>query len=201
MIVVTPHLGDAVLNCGELLAEHPGSIVVTVFAGIPENAFVVPAWDAACGFSSPRQAVTVRRREERRALEILDAEPCWLNCPESQYRRIVTLDEVRLRLARALRRHRAERIAVPAGMIPGDHATASAAMLALGKPDIEWLVYDDSPPLQRAAASVPAPERYERYLKRRALESYESLQRGYFTAGRDLQACLRVPEKYWSPAG
>jgi LmbE family N-acetylglucosaminyl deacetylase len=197
VIVVTPHFGDAVLSCGELLAANPGSIVVTVFAGIPENAFVVPDWDAACGFSSPRQAVTVRRREERRALEVLDAEPCWLNCPESQYRRTVSLDEVRLRLARALRRHRAERIAIPAGMIPGDHATANAAMLALGKPDLEWVVYDDSPPLTREVVATPA-ERYEHYLKGRAVESYESLQRGYFTAGRDLQSCLRVPERYWT---
>ena len=82
-------------------------------------------------------------------------------------------------------------------MIPGDHATANAAMLALGKPDLEWVVYDDSPPLTREVVAAPA-DRYEHYLKRRAVESYESLQRGYFTAGRDLQSCLRVPERYWT---
>ncbi len=33
MIVVTPHLGDAVLGCGDLLAAHPGAVVVTVESG------------------------------------------------------------------------------------------------------------------------------------------------------------------------
>jgi LmbE family N-acetylglucosaminyl deacetylase len=210
VLIVTPHLGDAVLGCGELLAAHPGAVVLTAFAGIPTDAYVVPEWDAACGFSSPRQAVTVRRREERRALEILDAEPCWLSCPESQYRRKVTLEDTVLRLARALRRHRAELIAVPLGLVPGDHRlTCEAALqLAQGR-DCEWLLYDDSVPGgscqvldERLARFEVEPlevtaDPYQAYLKRRAVESYDSLQRGFRNVGRDLASTLQQAERYW----
>lgn len=204
MIVVTPHLGDAVLSCGELLAAHPGAVVVTVFAGIPPNAYVVPDWDAACGFSSPRQAVSVRRHEDRIALEILEAEPCWLAFPESQYRRALTLDEVALRLARALRRHRPDTVAMPLGLVRGDHELAHRAALRLVKQvKCDWLVYDDLPPFQPKpdfAEMVPfrlERDAYRSYLKRRAAESYESLARGFVRAGRELGAWLAAPERYW----
>jgi LmbE family N-acetylglucosaminyl deacetylase len=204
ILIVTPHLGDAVLTCGELLAAHPGAVVLTLFAGIPADTYVVPEWDAACGFSSPRQAVTVRRREERRALELLDAEPCWLSLPESQYRRRVTLDDVALRLSRALRRHRADKLAIPLGLLPGDHSLACDAALRLTRAwDGEWLLYDDSLGMPQRAARFPAMplelarDPYRSYLKQRAVESYESLQRGFSRAGRDLRSCLQIPEKYW----
>lgn len=207
MIVVTPHLGDAVLSCGELLAAHPGAVVVTVFAGIPSNAYVVPEWDAACGFSSPRQAVIVRRREDRAALAILQAEPCWLACPDSQYRRAVTLDEVALRLARALRRHRSDAVAIPLGLLRGDHElTHEAALRVLKHVNCRWLAYDDAPPFQRSseierrlAPFQAAPFRVEpqAYLKRHAAESYESLVRGFLSAGRELRWWLAAPEHYW----
>jgi LmbE family N-acetylglucosaminyl deacetylase len=206
-------LGDAVLTCGALLASNPGAVVLAVFAGIPGDAYVVPEWDAACGFSSPRQAVTVRRREERRALELLDAEPCWLSCPESQYRRNVTLDDVVLRLSRAIRRHRAGTIAVPLGLVPGDHALACEAALRLmnsrDAQSPQWLLYDDSLPFAAACglqdrlarfAATPLelpPDAYRSYLKRRAVESYESLGRGYLRAGRDLRSCVQLQERYW----
>ena len=210
VLIITPHLGDAVFGCGELLAANPGAVVITAFAGIPADSYVVPEWDAACGFSSPRQAVTVRRREDRHALELLDAEPCWLACPESQYRRKVTLDDTVLRLSRAMRRHRADIVALPLGLLPGDHALTRDAALRLTRGrDCEWLVYDDSLParaggdaaqalarLSTAPFELPA-DPYRAYLKRRALESYESLQRGFQSAGRDLRSILGSPERYW----
>jgi LmbE family N-acetylglucosaminyl deacetylase len=210
VLILTPHLGDAVLNCGELVAAHPGAVVITVFAGIPSDAYVVPEWDAACGFSSPRQAVRVRRREERRALEALDAEPCWLACPESQYRRAVSFEDTVLRLGRALRRHRADAIAIPLGLVQGDHRlTSEAALRLVGGQACEWLVYDDALPApnrqavdERIARLPAAPyelpaDAYRAYLKQRAAENYESLQRGFQRAGRDLRATLKLPERYW----
>jgi LmbE family N-acetylglucosaminyl deacetylase len=210
VLIVTPHLGDAVLNCGELAAAHPGAVVVTAFAGIPSNAYVVPEWDAACGFSSPRDAVTERRREERRALETLEAEPCWLSCPESQYRRTVRIEDTALRLARAFRRHRADLVAIPLGLLEGDHRLASEAALRLARAgDCEWLVYDDALPgtareglRERLARFALEPfelaaDPHHGYLKRRAAENYESLQRGFARTGRDLRATAAAPERYW----
>jgi hypothetical protein len=53
MLVVSPHLDDAVLSCGRWLAAHPGTLVVTVFAGVPSNGNRLTDWDARCGFSNP----------------------------------------------------------------------------------------------------------------------------------------------------
>jgi LmbE family N-acetylglucosaminyl deacetylase len=203
MIVVTPHLGDAVLSCGELLAAHPGAVVITLFAGIPPNAFVVPEWDSTCGFSSPRQAVSVRRREDRAALEVLQAEPCWLGCPDSQYRRTVSAEEVALRLARALRRHKPDVVAIPLGLVRGDHQLAhQAARRLLGHFRVQWLAYDDSPGyLPRLPVDLePFPtarDSYGAYLKRRAAECHESLARGCLRAGREMRSLLDAPERYW----
>ena len=207
MIVVTPHLGDAVLGCADLLAAHPGSVVVTVFAGIPADAYVVPEWDATCGFSSPRQAVTVRRREDRAALEVLEAEPCWLNFPDSQYRRTATLDEVAVRLSRALRRHRPDLVAIPLGLLPGDHELAHEAAVRLMKHiGCDWLAYDDAPPfderadLARRLAALkaqPLPMDGNEYLRRRAAECYESLARGFLRTGRELRSWLAAPPRCW----
>ena len=33
VVIVSPHLDDAVLGCGNFMAAHPGAVVVTVFAG------------------------------------------------------------------------------------------------------------------------------------------------------------------------
>jgi hypothetical protein len=147
------------------------------------NAYVVPEWDAACGFSSPRQAVVVRRREERQALEVLDAQPCWLSCPESQYRRKVSLEDHSLTREAALRLSRAR--------------------------ECQWLLYDDAlpagsrPDLEARLAQLPVEpfalpaDPYRGYLKRRAAERYESLQQGFRSAGRDLASILGSPERYW----
>ncbi len=207
MIVVTPHLGDAVLGCAGLVAAHPGAVVISVFAGIPQNAYIVRDWDAACGFSSPRQAVSARRREDRAALALLDAEPCWLAFPDSQYRRSATLDEIALRLARALRRHRPDAVAIPLGRLPGDHALAHEAAVRLMKHfKCDWLAYDDAPPFAQGCDIQPRLAHFKAeplhvepqdYPKRRAAECYESLARGFVNAGRELGAWLAAPERYW----
>jgi LmbE family N-acetylglucosaminyl deacetylase len=207
VIVVTPHLGDAVLGCADLVAAHPGAVVVTVFAGIPSGAYVVPDWDALCGFSSPRQAVAVRRREDRAALEALDAEPCWLNFADSQYRRTATLDEVAVRLARALRRHRPDVVAIPLGLLPGDHDLAHEAAVRLMRHiKCDWLAYDDAPPFQpgldagrRLAAfrARPVPVAENPYLRRRAAECYESLARGFLRAGRQRGSWPAALQRCW----
>ena len=46
VVVVSPHLDDAVLGCGRFLAVHPGATVVTVFAGNPPQ---YPRADAPVG--------------------------------------------------------------------------------------------------------------------------------------------------------
>jgi LmbE family N-acetylglucosaminyl deacetylase len=65
VVVLSPHLDDGVLSLG-------------VFAGDPESAEPPDAWNARCGFESAGAAARGRRDEDRRALELLGAEPVWL---------------------------------------------------------------------------------------------------------------------------
>src|SRR4051812_33085440 len=85
MVVISPHLDDAVFSCGEWLAGHPGATVVTVFAGVPTVGDRLTEWDARCGFGSAAEAVMVRRDEDRRAQALVEADAVWLDFTDSQY--------------------------------------------------------------------------------------------------------------------
>src|SRR5260370_1341142 len=62
IVVVSPHLDDAVLGCSYLLAAHPGVVVVTAFAGRPDHYPDPPGhWDVLGGVG-PRHAVHLTPR-------------------------------------------------------------------------------------------------------------------------------------------
>ena len=52
VVVVSPHLDDAVLSCGQLLAASREAIVLTVFSAGPDEGAPLTDWDRACGFVS-----------------------------------------------------------------------------------------------------------------------------------------------------
>ena len=77
--VISPHLDDAALSCSLLLLEHPGSVVVTVFAGGPPHVDPLSGWDVACNVFRPGDDVIARRRaEDAEACELLKASPVHL---------------------------------------------------------------------------------------------------------------------------
>src|SRR5689334_24193470 len=53
IVVVSPHMDDAVLGLAQLLAAHPGATVVTVFAGPPDEYPAPMTWWAQPGGSTP----------------------------------------------------------------------------------------------------------------------------------------------------
>src|SRR3954452_17619426 len=86
IVVVSPHFDDAVQGAGYLLAGHPGSTVVTVFAGRPPAYPDTPSeWDALGGFRSGDDVVALRREEDEAALAVLGAEHVWLDFADHQY--------------------------------------------------------------------------------------------------------------------
>ena len=86
IVVVSPHLDDAVLGCGRLLAAHPDATVITVYAGAPpEYPDPMTHWDTAAGFSTGDDVLGARREEDRAALAELNATPVWLDFVEHQY--------------------------------------------------------------------------------------------------------------------
>jgi LmbE family N-acetylglucosaminyl deacetylase len=82
IVVLSPHLDDAVWACFSLLGE--GVVVATVFAGIPEGP---PGWwDAQCGITDSAAHVRARRAEDAAVLESLGAVPIHLPLLDGQYR-------------------------------------------------------------------------------------------------------------------
>lgn len=86
IVIVSPHLDDAVLGCGQLMAAHPGVTVVTVFAGNPPR-YPDPmrVWDVQSGFAPGDDVMEVRRKEDHAALAFLDATPVHLDYIEYTY--------------------------------------------------------------------------------------------------------------------
>ena len=86
VVIVSPHLDDAVLSCGRFMAVHPGVTVVTVFAGNPP-AYPEPMrlWDVQSGFGPGDDVMEARRGEDRAALGLLDATPMHLDYIEHTY--------------------------------------------------------------------------------------------------------------------
>jgi LmbE family N-acetylglucosaminyl deacetylase len=151
VVIVSPHLDDAVLGCGHFMAAHPGVTVVTVFAGNPP-AYPDPMrkWDVQGHFQPGDDVMEVRRAEDRAALAILDATPVHLDNVEFSYNpgdRPTPAAELAATLAPALAPLRPTLVLAPFGLANPDHdMTHRAAMLAreeLGSDVALWL-YEDN---------------------------------------------------------
>lgn len=150
IVVVSPHLDDAVLGCSRFLALHPGATVVTVFAGNPER-YPEPMrkWDVQSGFDPGDDVMAVRRDEDRAALSVLDAVPHHLDYIEYTYNpgdRPVRPEKIAEGLAPALRGLAPTLVLAPFGLANPDHdVTHRACMLVrdeLGD-DVSWWCYED----------------------------------------------------------
>ncbi|KWZ33282.1 PIG-L family deacetylase [Burkholderia anthina] len=147
-LVVSPHLDDAVFSCGQLLAHAPGSIVVTVFAGMPPPGTPAPPWDRRAGFRHADEAMRARRDEDRRALALLDARPVWLDFLDDQYGMPTTSIAIATRVAATIDAHPGFGVLAPAGLFHRDHLQVHEAMLRLLRDDDAsrvWRFYEDAP--------------------------------------------------------
>jgi LmbE family N-acetylglucosaminyl deacetylase len=94
-IILSPHFDDAVLSLGGLLAkEGTDSLVVTVFAGTPQEP-LVRVFDTKCGFADSTEAVRERTKEDRNSLRsfgVSDDHIRTYTHLESQYRHTIKGD-------------------------------------------------------------------------------------------------------------
>ena len=163
-IYFSPHLDDAVLSCAGRIAGQTSAglpvLVVTIFAGSggaprPPRAF------------APFQDIPARRREDRRALDVVAADHRWLDLPDAigRHRRYASLvgitvpigqREAPLRaavaneMARIGRRWPAATLYCPLGIGNHvDHQIVSAAGFDLRRscprPGRDILFYEDTP--------------------------------------------------------
>jgi LmbE family N-acetylglucosaminyl deacetylase len=82
IVVLSPHLDDAVLSLGASIADAVAGgadvAIVTAFAGDPDRSAEPSVWDRRAGFATSLQALEARREEDRRACAALGAKPVWL---------------------------------------------------------------------------------------------------------------------------
>lgn len=221
VLLVSPHLDDGIFSCGRLLAANSEATVVTVMAGVPRS-YPVPVtrWDAAAGFVEGEDVVGARREEDRRALEILDALPIWMDFVDHQYRQDATpYDPADLASAldELIGRTRPDMMLAPLGLGHPDHRfTHQGARRAMARhPDLPLYLYAEAMYRQRhglvqeALRSVqsagghvrarPLQVSADTECKRMAVAAYTSqisaLKAG--SSGPCLYTELLAPERYW----
>lgn len=208
-IVLSPHFDDAVFSCGAYLARHPGTVVLTVFAGVPPDGVGAPSWDQRCGFDCPQAAMRARHDENVRALATLGVRGEQLPLLDQQYGG--EGEGLVAALTDTLSRIGGTRVLLPLGLFHEDHVRVSnAGLFVCGLLGRACIAYEDAlyrckPGLVRqrfaelAGSGVCAiPWRSERAdipAKVRAVKAYASQLRALgLTPGEGDDA---RPEHYW----
>lgn len=215
VLVISPHCDDAVFACGQLLAAHPGSSVVTVFAGRPPAGTPVPEWDQAAGFRAGDDVIGARRAEDRAALHVLAAEPIWLDFCDSQYHCSPSREEVTTALHEVIHRMNPRSVFLPLGLFHSDHQLVHDAVRPLLWQDSKrfWFIYVEAlyrriadlvnEKLHRCATTglqlerVTLPARADRARKSEAVHCYRSQLRALTTPGRPGYSDVFAPEQFW----
>jgi LmbE family N-acetylglucosaminyl deacetylase len=210
MIVLSPHLDDAVLSCGQLLAAHPESTVVSVFAGAPEGT-VVTDYDQRSGFTSAQDAVQVRRAEDTHAGGLLRYTSVHWDFLDGQYGQPQDGDAIADQLRILFDRNRDELFLIPLGLVHQDHEQLARLIHHVVPPRTTHVViYEDLPSrvlypesvkhtLDRTPGSWTLAEAYK--LGIGPIEVKEAAVRCFRSQAWALpwHECL-VPERFWERA-
>jgi LmbE family N-acetylglucosaminyl deacetylase len=140
VVILSPHLDDAVWSCYSLLVGPEDVVVATVFAGIPEGG---PGWwDAQCGITDSAAHVRARRAEDEAVLSALGRRAVHLDLLDGQYRDgPVPAADIAAALADALPRLRHAYVA--GGIGHPDHALVRDAGALLHERGVPVTVYAD----------------------------------------------------------
>ena len=152
VLVLSSHLDDAVLSCGHFLYANPLTTVVTVLAGAPDTNH--EGYNSkTTGKPYAPDAISVRRDEDRQALDYLSATPVWLDFPDHQYLpvdRRPTPAEVAPLLREAVAAAEPSAVFLPMGLANPDHVLTHDAGLAVRAAMVEdggdllWFCYEDA---------------------------------------------------------
>ena len=148
LLVLSPHLDDAVLSASALVAGADECIVATAFTAAPAPATRLTEWDAASGFRSTAGVMAVRLAEDRAALEVLGVKGLGLGELDGHYGpdagRPARLGAA---LAALVGELRPRRCAIPLGVVHPDHVEVRTEALRVARhvEGIEWLAYSDLP--------------------------------------------------------
>jgi LmbE family N-acetylglucosaminyl deacetylase len=105
IVVVSPHLDDAVFSLGAAVSRTvrtgTEATILTVLAGDPSSSAPAGEWDRQAGFQTAGEAARVRRDEDTLACGLLGARSHWLPFSDMQYERGGSDDEIRARVVDA----------------------------------------------------------------------------------------------------
>lgn len=210
-VIISPHLDDAVLSCGQLIAAMQNVVVENVFAGVPDGDGLT-SYDRNSGWSTSAEAMIGRRDEDALALSVVGAMGINHGWLDQQYiddgredRNIEVSDWMRAMVAASALR---ARVFVPLGIGHPDHITvAHAGRVAARASGFPIYVYEELPyRVLDPAAAVDALRLLEddgwkvrpadlpvgsEVAKAEAMRCYRSQQWNL-----NVNACL-VPERIW----
>jgi LmbE family N-acetylglucosaminyl deacetylase len=144
VLVLSPHLDDAVLSCWSVLTTPREVAVANVFTSVPRPG-TLTTWDRITGASDSAAAMKLRLDEDRRALALAGRRPLNLDLADKQYRRRAPSA---LRLLEALERALPAASAVYAPAAIGgeaDHRLVRSAALELFRSGMPVHLYADVP--------------------------------------------------------
>jgi len=184
VIVISPHLDDAVFSLGASIAasaRNGGDItVLTVFAGDPLSERPAGDWDGRSGFSTEGEAARARRDEDRRACERVGARPVWLPFADAQYGDPPADEDLRGALAEA--GEGADLVLVPGYPLEHPDHRRVLELVSRGFPTPVALYVEQPYAWRRGRERPQGPLRWmplaasgrDRRTKRRALREYRS---------------------------
>jgi LmbE family N-acetylglucosaminyl deacetylase len=148
IVVVSPHLDDAVLSLGSTVAHavQAGAKVeiLTVFSDSPASQAEAGPWDSQCGFATEGEAAAARREEDRRACAVLGAEPRWLDFGDECYERRGSDDDIYSAVTSVV--EGADAVFIPGfPLVHADHARLSLLLLRRGLNCPRVALYGEQP--------------------------------------------------------
>ena len=185
-LILSPHLDDAALSLGGLVAKEAANCVVaTFFAGTPQEPFYTH-WDTKCGFKDSSEAMAARVVEDKNALHALglsDEHIYYFKYLDLEYR--VAQKQWRIfdsRIVRALQKDiesliaklSPTRVYAPGLAVHPDHRLLlRAARRAARRSSIEFFLYQDMPytlwvPRMHTSKEIPIPLSQEDFDKKLA---------------------------------
>jgi len=185
VLVVSPHLDDAVFSLGATIsnASRSGSKVevVTVFAADPGSTRTASGWDRRAGFATEGEAAAARRDEDREACRLVGAMPTCLSFAPGSYGDSRDPDRVWSKLAPAVTR--AHSVFVPGFPLTNEDHSWVAGLFVDRELSVELVRYSEQPyrygvrtegrrPGREWERSRVAIADYRR--KRRAVQAYRS---------------------------
>jgi LmbE family N-acetylglucosaminyl deacetylase len=161
VIVVSPHLDDAVMSLGATIAKAVQSgaqvEVLTVFGYAPLSDAPAGPWDSKSGFRTEGEAARARRAEDDRACLTLGATPRWLSYGAEPYDRHGGEEEIWSALDGATRG--ADLVLLPGWPLAHpDHAELTQLALRRGLSCRKMALYAEQPYSYYQRNELPTPQ-------------------------------------------